>query len=139
MFFSPGKEVSQDNSSFKAEGSFRCFSANLLLSPNIFSLSLLLLFLLLVFSFSSPLFFLLSMWNYAGLLHFGTSSHVEHRPALDPVITITNFSAILVFALLLVSCSVESDPLQPHRLQHTRPPCPSLSLGACSNSCPLSR
>ena len=25
-----------------------------------------------------------------------------------------------------------------HRLQHTRPPCPSPTPGACSNSCPLS-
>ena len=27
----------------------------------------------------------------------------------------------------------------PHGLQHARLPCPSLILGACSNSCPLSR
>ena len=32
-----------------------------------------------------------------------------------------------------------SDSLRPHGLQHTRLPCPSLSPGACSNSCPLSR
>ena len=32
-----------------------------------------------------------------------------------------------------------SDSLQPHGLQHARLPCPSLSLGVCSNSCPLSR
>ena len=31
------------------------------------------------------------------------------------------------------------DSLWPHRLQHTRPPCPSPTPGACSNSCPLSR
>ena len=29
--------------------------------------------------------------------------------------------------------------LQPQGLQHTRPPCPSPTPGACSNSCPLSR
>ena len=29
--------------------------------------------------------------------------------------------------------------LGPHGLQHTRLPCPSLSLDVCSNSCPLSR
>ena len=29
--------------------------------------------------------------------------------------------------------------LQPHVLQHTRPPCPSPTPGACSNSCPSSR
>ena len=37
------------------------------------------------------------------------------------------------------SCSVMSDSLRPHGLQHTRPPCPSPTPGAYSNSCPLSR
>ena len=32
-----------------------------------------------------------------------------------------------------------SDSLWPHGLQHIRLPCPSLSPGVCSNSCPLSR
>ena len=32
-----------------------------------------------------------------------------------------------------------SNSLQPHGLQHTRLPCPSLSLGICSHSCPLSQ
>ena len=36
------------------------------------------------------------------------------------------------------SRSVVSDSLQPHGLQHARPPCPSPTPGACSNSCPLS-
>ena len=31
------------------------------------------------------------------------------------------------------------DSLWPHGLQHTRLPCPSLSPGVCSNSCPLSQ
>ena len=34
---------------------------------------------------------------------------------------------------------VVSDSLWPHRLQHTRLPCPSPSPGACSNSYPSSR
>ena len=38
---------------------------------------------------------------------------------------------------LLFSCSVMSDSLQPHGLQHTRLLCPSPSPGVCSNSCPL--
>ena len=37
------------------------------------------------------------------------------------------------------SRSVMSDPLWPHELQHTRPPCPSPSPGVHSNSCPLCR
>ena len=41
--------------------------------------------------------------------------------------------------LLLLSRSVVSDCLWPHVLQHTRPPRPSPSPGACSNSCPLSQ
>ena len=36
------------------------------------------------------------------------------------------------------SHSVVSNPLRPHRLQHTRPPCPSPTPGAYSNSCPMS-
>ena len=37
------------------------------------------------------------------------------------------------------SCSVVSDSLWPHGLQHARLPCPSPTPGACSNSCLLSR
>ena len=37
------------------------------------------------------------------------------------------------------SHSVMSDSLQPHGLQYIRLPCPSLTLGAYSNSCPLSQ
>ena len=37
------------------------------------------------------------------------------------------------------SHSVVSDSLQPQGLQHTRPPCPSSTPGAYSNSCPLSQ
>ena len=39
---------------------------------------------------------------------------------------------------LLFSHSVVSDSLWPHRLQHSRLPCPSPTPGAYSNSCPLS-
>ena len=36
------------------------------------------------------------------------------------------------------SCSVVSDSLQTHGLQHVRPPCPSPTPGVYSNLCPLS-
>ena len=36
------------------------------------------------------------------------------------------------------SCSVMSNSLPPHGLQHARLPCPSPTPGACSNSCPSS-
>ena len=40
--------------------------------------------------------------------------------------------------LLLFSGPVMSDSLQPHGLQHARPPCPSSTLRVYSNSCSLS-
>ena len=48
--------------------------------------------------------------------------------------TITNFSRAVQF-----SCSVVSDPLWPHALQHARHPCPSPTPGAYSNLCPSSQ
>ena len=41
--------------------------------------------------------------------------------------------------LLLFSCSIASDSLWPHGLQHARLSCSSLSPRVCSNSCPLSQ
>ena len=38
---------------------------------------------------------------------------------------------------LLFICSLVSDSLWPHGLQHTRPPCPSPSPRICPSSCPL--
>ena len=40
---------------------------------------------------------------------------------------------------VLFSCSVVSDSLRYHGLQHARPPCPSPTPAAYSNSCPLSQ
>ena len=46
---------------------------------------------------------------------------------------------LLALLLLLFSHSVMSNSVRPHGLQHARLPYPSLSPGACSNSCPLSQ
>ena len=43
------------------------------------------------------------------------------------------------FSSVQFSLSVVSNSLRPHDSQHTRPPCPSPTPGAYSNSCPLSR
>ena len=43
------------------------------------------------------------------------------------------------FSSIQFSCSVMSDSLWPHGLQHARPPYPSPTPRAYSNSCPLSR
>ena len=44
------------------------------------------------------------------------------------IVSVLFFGIIFaLYILLLLSCSVTSDSLQPHGLQHTRLPCPSLS------------
>ena len=48
-------------------------------------------------------------------------------------------STVYLLLLLLFSCSVMSDSLQPHGLQHFRLPWASPSPRACSNSCLLSQ
>ena len=40
-----------------------------------------------------------------------------------------------VFSSVQFSCSVVSDSLRPHELQHARPPCPSPTPGVHPNSC----
>ena len=53
----------------------------------------------------------------------------------------TQFSQgfIFCFASVQFSCSIVSDSLQPHVLQHIRLPCSSPTPRACSNSCPSSQ
>ena len=51
----------------------------------------------------------------------------------------THSTLFFSFSSVQFSCSVVSCSLRPHGLQHARPPCPSPTPGACSNSCPLSR
>ena len=46
---------------------------------------------------------------------------------------------LTTFISVHFSCSVMSNSLQSHGLQHARLPCPSPAPRACSNSCPLSR
>ena len=41
------------------------------------------------------------------------------------------------YLLLLFSCPVMSNSLWPHKLQHTRPSCPSASPKVCPSSCPF--
>ena len=72
-----------------------------------------------------------------------TSDHTFGKSASpDFPVTISILFYIQSLALFsmpfLFSHSVVSNSLWHHGLQHARLPCPSLSLGVCSNSCPLS-
>ena len=55
------------------------------------------------------------------------------------VLIVTLYQDLRVLPLLLFSCWVVSDSLQPHGLQHACVPCSSLSPWVYSNSCPLSQ
>ena len=59
----------------------------------------------------------------------------------DILLIYTIYSVIYILQntynrLVQLSRSVVSSSLPPHGLQHTGPPCPSPTPGACSNSCP---
>ena len=49
------------------------------------------------------------------------------------------FKILFIFSSVQFSCSIVSDSLQPHELQHARPPCPSPTPGVHPNPSPLSR
>ena len=54
-------------------------------------------------------------------------------------IQLSLWSNLLIHTSVQFSLSVTSNSLRPHGLQHTRLPCPSLTPGAYSNSCPLNQ
>ena len=61
----------------------------------------------------------------------------RHLP--KPGVKLLSFSFLHWFSSVQFSCSVMSNSLRPHGLQHARTPCPSPIPGAWSNSCPLSQ
>ena len=74
---------------------------------------------------------------------------LENPLTLGPLFACLNFKATvscchlgsstkIQFNSVQFSCSVMSNSLRPHGLQHTRLPCPSPTPRAYSNSCPLS-
>ena len=73
-------------------------------------------------------------WNGASVI-FLTKTHTVSNPKKNiRQMPVEQFP--IVFSS--VSPSVVSNSLQPHGLQHARPPCPSPTPGVYSNSCPLS-
>ena len=65
-------------------------------------------------------------------------SEASRLGLLKNIISITKTVSVQ-FISVQFSCSVMSDSLWPRGLQHARPPCPSPTPRACSNSCPSSQ
>ena len=83
--------------------------------------------------------------------YISSRAHLEHGRTEDkgryPLMLVVSSKSIVITQNDLsvsrrwwswFSCSVTSNSLWPHGLQHARIPCPSLFPGVCSNSCPLS-
>ena len=65
--------------------------------------------------------------------HEAQSENKERDHASSPLLLPSQFSSVQF------SHSVMSNSLQPHELQHARPPCPSPTSRVHSNPCPLSQ
>ena len=57
---------------------------------------------------------------------------------MEIFIILTVVMVTQMYTYIQFSCSVMSETLQPHEMQHTRPPCPSSTPGVYQNSYPLS-
>ena len=82
--------------------------------------------------------FTLTSWNVTPNLHISQDRMSAFDSLWDPSLW-GSFSMSQVLASVQFSRSVMSDSLRPYRLQHARPPCPSPTARAYSNSCPSSR
>ena len=91
--------------------------------------------------FSECIFYVLAalhrIWD-----HSPTTTIKVMPPALEGQVSTTGLpgkSPLILQSLFLVLQSLNPVCLQPHGLQHARPPCPSPTPRACSNSRPSSR
>jgi len=75
----------------------------------------------------------ISSWFKLGRLTFPKNLSLPSYPFYCHIFVHKHFSSVQF------SHSVVSDSLQPHRSQHTRPPCPSPTPRVHPNSCPSSR
>ena len=73
-------------------------------------------------------------------LFLNTVANFQGNSAIESIgfCFIFSFERRINFSSVQFSCTVVSDSLQPHELQHARPPCPSLTPGVHTNSCPSS-
>ena len=69
----------------------------------------------------------------------GQEDPLKKEMAIHSIILVWEIPGRLQSSSVQFSCSVMSDSLLLHGLQHPRLPCPSPTPGVYSNSCPLSR
>ena len=74
-----------------------------------------------------------------GIIPGSPAWQADSSPTKPPVRPYEIKKDIYLLSSVQFSCSVLSDSLQPHELQHARPPCPSPTPRVRSNSRPLSQ
>ena len=80
-----------------------------------------------------------SIIQHLSVYYQSTSMQLSIHPSLSIISLFISLCIYLLLQSVQFSCSVVSDSLQHHELQHTRPPCSSLTPGVCSNLCPSSQ
>ena len=84
-----------------------------------------------------------ALWHYylppLAFSIFFTNSIIPTSTLDNTYCLLSNTQNYSVYQILQFSCSVVSNCLQPHELQHARLPCPSPTPRACWNSCPSSQ
>ena len=81
-----------------------------------------------------PLPVISQLWDFGNHLTW-EFSHLKNERVCLMISGVSYSSCCCAGSSVAKSCRT----LQPHELQHARLPCPSLSPGVCSNSCPLSQ
>ena len=91
----------------------------------------------------SPVWLLATPWTAAyqapPSMGFSRQEYWSGLPLPSPLLHHRQSLYHLSRSSLQFSCSIISDSLWPHELQHTRPSCPSPTPGVYPNPCPLSR
>jgi len=81
-----------------------------------------------------------SPWGHKGVRHNLATKQQQKHPISVTTEHWVGFPVLYMgFHSVQFSCSVMSNSLWPHGLQHARPPWPSPTPGVYSNSCPLSQ
>ena len=75
-------------------------------------------------------------WKFTKSVCIFSSFPQGHIQCQKSELLVLTDSLILFNKSVQFSCSVVSDSLWPHELQHARPPCPSPTLGVHPDSCP---
>ena len=88
--------------------------------------------------YSISLFVFLRRVSSENLLSYNKKKKKESIQGKETLVKFYLFWSAMHIPSVKFSCSVISDSLWSHELQHSRPPCSSSTPRACSNSCPSS-